>query len=195
MSQSQPSIAIVYHSGYGHTAKVAETIADGVTTAGATATLIQADTITDAQWDTLDAADAIIFGAPTYMGGLSGPFKVFIDATSRKWGDQKWQNKIAAGFTNSASYSGDKSGSLQQLVTLAMQHGMIWVGQAERAPQFGADEMPDLDKINRLGSWTGLMTQSNHAAPADVVPGPGDLETARRFGHRIVTIARQLRAA
>lgn len=194
MSQSQ-SIAIVYHSGYGHTAKVAEAIAEGAKAANGHVQLIKADTITDAEWDSLDAADAIIFGAPTYMGSLSGPFKVFMDATSRKWGEQKWQNKIAAGFTNSASYSGDKTGSLQQLVTLAMQHGMIWVGQAERAPQFGEGEMPDADKINRLGSWTGLMTQSNHAASADIVPGPGDLETARRFGTRITHIARTLRAA
>lgn len=194
MSQSQ-SIAIVYHSGYGHTAKVAEAIAEGAKAANGNVQLIKADTITDAEWDSLDAADAIIFGAPTYMGSLSGPFKVFMDATSRKWGEQKWQNKVAAGFTNSASYSGDKLNSLQQLVTLAMQHGMIWVGQAERAPQFGESDMPDADKINRLGSWTGLMTQANHAGSADVAPGAGDLETARRFGTRITHIARTLRAA
>lgn len=186
------SIAIVYHSGYGHTTKVAEAILDGVKQTDATPVLIKADTITDAEWDILDKADAIVFGAPTYMGSLSGPFKVFMDATSRKWGEQKWANKIAAGFTNSASYSGDKLNSLQQLVTLAMQHGMIWVGQAEMAPQFDANDLPDQERINRLGSWTGLMTQANHKAPGDIAPGAGDLETARRFGKRIATVTKQL---
>jgi NAD(P)H dehydrogenase (quinone) len=184
------SIAIIYHSGYGHTEKVARAIADGVTEQHTAVHLIKADTITDAQWDILDQADAIIFGAPTYMGSLSGPFKVFMDQTSRKWGELKWKDKIAAGFTNSASYSGDKLNSLQQLVTLAMQHGMIWVGQAERAPQFSANEMPDPDRVNRLGSWTGLMTQSNHSNGPDIAPENGDLETARLFGKRIATLTK-----
>jgi NAD(P)H dehydrogenase (quinone) len=189
------SIAIVYHSGYGHTEKVAQAVADGVTQHKANPTLIKADSITDAQWDVLDQADAIIFGAPTYMGSVSGPFKVFMDQTSRKWGEQKWKDKIAAGFTNSASYSGDKLNSLQQLVTLAMQHGMIWVGQAERAPQFGANDMPDAERINRLGSWTGLMTQSNHSNGPDIAPEKGDLETARLFGQRIATITETFKKA
>ncbi|HEY1095829.1 MAG TPA: flavodoxin family protein [Alphaproteobacteria bacterium] len=187
------SIAIVYHSGYGHTGKVAEAVAEGAKQQGATVTLIKADTIADADWDTLDKADAIIFGAPTYMGSLSGPFKIFMDATSRKWGEQKWKDKIAGGFTNSASYSGDKLNSLQQLVTLAMQHGMIWVGQAERAPQFEDGGMPTQDILNRLGSWTGLMTQANHKQGADTAPGEGDIETAKRFGQRIAEMTTRLK--
>lgn len=184
-------VAVVYHSGYGHTAKVAETLADAAKAAGATVDLIKADAITDAEWDALDKANAIIFGAPTYMGSLSGPFKIFMDATSKKWGDRKWKDKIAGGFTNSGSYSGDKFNSLQQLITLAMQHAMIWVGQAVLPPTFDAGEMPDIDKINRLGSFGGLMTQSNHKQGADVAPGKGDLETAKIYARRIVDIAKR----
>lgn len=187
-------IAIVYHSGYGHTVKVAEAIAEGAKNAGASVKVIKADTITDAEWNDLDASDAIVFGAPTYMGSVSGPFKVFMDATSKKWAELKWKDKVAAGFTNSASYSGDKQGSIQQLFTLAMQHRMIWVGQGEDAPTFDANDLPDQDKINRLGSWTGLMTQANHKSPAEAAPGPGDLETAKRFGKRIAAITAQLSA-
>jgi NAD(P)H dehydrogenase (quinone) len=174
---------------------VAQSIAAGATAPHTTASLIKADAITDEQWIILDDADAIIFGAPTYMGSVSGPFKIFMDNTSRKWGEQKWKDKIAAGFTNSASYSGDKLNSLQQLVTLAMQHGMIWVGQAERAPQFGENEMPEQDVINRLGSWTGLMTQANHSNSAELSPSKGDLETAHRFGQRVVAITEKLKTA
>jgi multimeric flavodoxin WrbA len=37
--------------------------------------------ITEADWAALDAADAIIFGSPTYMGMASWQFKKFADAT------------------------------------------------------------------------------------------------------------------
>ena len=185
-------IAIVYHSGYGHTAKVAEAVAAGAKQDNTQVHVLKAESLSEADWDILDKSHAIIFGAPTYMGSVSGPFKVFMDATSSKWGDRKWKDKIAAGFTNSASYSGDKQGSLQQLFTLAMQHGMVWVGQSEMPPQFNGDDMPTHDKINRLGSFSGLMTQSNHTSPPETAPGPGDLETAKIFGQRIAATAAKL---
>jgi NAD(P)H dehydrogenase (quinone) len=185
-------VAIIYHSGYGHTAKVAEAIVDGVKQSEASVDLIRADEIKDADWDTLDKADAIIFGAPTYMGSVSGPFKVFMDATSKKWMTQAWKDKVAAGFTNSGSYSGDKFSSIQQLFTLAMQHGMIWVGVGDLPPTFEASEIPTHEMVNRLGSFSGLMTQANQKAGPDIAPPFGDLETARRFGKRIVTLTNKL---
>ncbi|MFY9590203.1 flavodoxin family protein [Rickettsia endosymbiont of Halotydeus destructor] len=187
-------VVIIYYSGYGHTAKVAEAVHKGVSETDASSSLIQIskNNLNNIDWDSLDAADAIIFGAPTYMGSIAGPFKVFMDATSIKWGEQKWKDKIAAGFTNSASYSGDKLCSIQQLFHLAMQHGMIWVGQGENAPQFADHEMPNHDITNRLGSWSGLMTQANHKSSPDMAPPSGDLTTAILFGKRVVNITKKL---
>ncbi len=185
------SISIVYHSGYGHTAKVAEAVAAGAKIDGVTVNLIKADGITDEQWATLDASHAIIMGAPTYMGGVSAQFKTFADASSKRWFTLAWKDKIAAGFTNSGSYSGDKLSSLQYLQVLAMQHGMIWVGQAEPAPVLSGTDIPTHDDINRVGSWVGLMTQANSKAPADIAPPAGDLETARRFGKRVAEVAKR----
>ena len=73
---------VVYHSGYGHTQRVAQFVAEG-----ASAQLIDIDAngdLTEAQWADLDAADAIIMGSPTYMGMASWQFKKFADATSKK---------------------------------------------------------------------------------------------------------------
>ncbi|WP_030376767.1 flavodoxin family protein, partial [Streptomyces rimosus] len=70
--------------------------------------LVKVDEITEEQWDLLDAADAIVFGSPTYMGTASGAFHVFAEATSKRWATRAWQDKLAAGFTNSGSKSGDK---------------------------------------------------------------------------------------
>src|SRR5512141_225996 len=113
-------VAVVYHSGYGHTAKQAEAVAHG---AGASLIAINAEgNIAESDWATLSAADAIIMGSPTYMGSVSWQFKKFADESSKHWFTQQWKNKIAAGFTNSATMNGDKQSTLHYLFTLAMQH-------------------------------------------------------------------------
>jgi NAD(P)H dehydrogenase (quinone) len=121
-------IIIVYHSGYGHTKKLAEAVLAGTLDGGADAKLVAVSELDDAGWAELDAADALIFGAPTYMGGPSADFKKFADASSKPWVGQKWKDKVAAGFTNSATMNGDKFSTIQYFITLAMQHGMIWAG-------------------------------------------------------------------
>ena len=76
-------VAVVYHSGYGHTTKQAEALAKS---SGADLIAIDANgEISESQWATLDAADAIVFGSPTYMGSVSWRFKKFADASSKAW--------------------------------------------------------------------------------------------------------------
>ncbi|MDI9336327.1 MAG: flavodoxin family protein, partial [Gammaproteobacteria bacterium] len=118
---------VVYFSGYGHTERLAQLVAEG-----AQARLIVIDQqgdISKENWDELAQAKSIIFGSPTYMGSVSWQFKKFADATSKCWYARLWQNKVAGGFTISASPSGDKFSTIQYMITLAMQNGMIWVGQ------------------------------------------------------------------
>ena len=179
-------IAIVFHSGYGHTAKQAAAIEAGVAAAGGHAELVAIDAegnLTPAQWAALDDAAAIVLGSPTYMGGPSWQFKKFADASSKPWFTQKWKDKIAAGFTNSATINGDKHSTLHYFMTLAMQHSMLWVGTGMMPSNSKAAQRND---INWLGSFGGLMAQSPSDASPDEGPLPGDLETARLFGKRIV---------
>ncbi len=172
---------VVYHSGYGHTQRVAQFVAEG---AKATVVAIDADgNITDADWEALNAADAIIFGSPTYMGTVSWQFKKFADATSKQWFGSAWKDKVAGGFTISASPSGDKLSTIQYFITLAMQQGMVWVGQPA---------MND-GTINRLGSNSGLMAQVGPTSPAADIP-QGDLDTAKAYGERVAVVAAKLRS-
>jgi NAD(P)H dehydrogenase (quinone) len=183
-------ISIVFHSGYGHTAKVAQAVARGVEEGGAQMTLHAIDengNLPESSWDALDKAHAIIMGTPTYMGGPSWQFKKFADMSSRRWMQQSWKNKIAAGFTNSGSLSGDKLATLQQIQILCMQQSMIWVGMDIMVPTMQGTSVPGADHINRIGSYSGLMTQSNNESP-EIVPPAGDLETARLFGERVSQI-------
>ena len=185
-------IAIIFHSGYGHTAKQAEAVHAGAAgVAGASASLITIDAegnLPDGAWDTLAAADAIIMGSPTYMGGASWQFKKFADASSKPWFSQLWKNKIAAGFTNSASLNGDKHSTLHYFFTLAMQHGMIFVGTGMMPANSSKAQRND---VNRMGSFAGAMAQSDSDVGADIAPPPGDLETAKLFGARVAEVTAQ----
>ncbi len=121
-------IVVVYHSGYGHTVKIAEAVARGAAAIKGTSVELVSAEQAPGRWELLDGADAIIMGAPTYMGSLSAPFKAFMDATSHlQYAEKRWEGKIAAGFTNGASRGGDKQNSLVQLMTFAAQHQMHWV--------------------------------------------------------------------
>ncbi|HTD03163.1 flavodoxin family protein [Undibacterium sp.] len=186
-------VAIVYHSGYGHTAKAAEAVYAGIVAADAAAELIAIDAegnIPDAAWDTLAAADAIVFGSPTYMGTVSWQFKKFADASSKPWFSQVWKNKIAAAFTNSATMNGDKLSTLHYLFTLSQQHSMIWVGTGLMPANSKAAQRND---INYVGSFAGLMTQSPSDSSPEEGPLAGDLETAKLFGKRIAEVAAKLK--
>lgn len=183
-------ITIVYHSEYGHTGSVAQAIFNGAESTGANVAIINVNNLSDVDWKTLDDSDAIIFGAPTYMGGVSAEFKSFIDKAGKKWLTQKWKDKIAAGFTNSGSYSGDKLSALMQLSINAAQHGMVWVGQAEMPPSDKDPEGAKATDLNRLGSFLGLMTQSSNTKISEE---SGDMETARLFGKRVAEITDRFR--
>ncbi len=175
-------VAVVFHSGYGHTHRMAQSVADG---ADAALVMIDADgNVSESGWATLNAADAIIFGSPTYMGMASWQFKKFADATSKAWYAQLWKDKVFAGFTNSATMNGDKHSTLHYLFTLAMQHNGIWVGTGLMPSNAKAAKRND---VNYVGSFAGAMAQSpSDASPSEM--SPGDLETARLFGKRVAEV-------
>ncbi|MCK8482729.1 flavodoxin family protein [Aliiroseovarius sp. S2029] len=175
-------ICIPYYSGFGHTKRIAQSIARG---AGPSATLLDVEDMSGVDWEALDAADAIIFGAPTYMGSAAARFSLFLEQVDTRWEHGRWVDKIAAGFTTAIHPSGDKLATLQRLSLFAAQMGMIWVGQAE----IGAPVKPDRPGANRDGSWLGLMV-TEQLGQDDDLPGE-DLDTACRFGQRVATATRR----
>ena len=181
-------MAVVYHSGFGHTAAIAKAVARGATSVnGIDAQLISVTDI-DQHWDDLKLADAIIFGAPTYMGGVSAPFKAFMDASSKAWATQDWKDKVAAGFTHSASQGGDKFNTVTQLFTFAMQHGMIWTGLGLLPGN--NNSKGSVNDLNRLGSSTGALTQSSADQGADVIID-SEFKTAEYLGKRVALVTLQ----
>jgi len=181
-------ITVVFHSGYGHTQRMAQAVAQG---AEAELLAIDADgNLPDSAWTSLNEADAIIMGSPTYMGSVSWQFKKFADASSKAWFTQQWKDKLFAGFTNSATMNGDKHSTLHYLFTLAMQHGGLLVGTGMLPSNAKSAQRND---VNYVGSSSGAMATTPSDASANEMM-PGDLETARLFGKRVQEVVQRLKA-
>lgn len=186
-------IAIAYHTGYGHTRVLAEAVAEGVQRQpGARAELIDVTDMNSESWAILAVSDAIIFGSPTYMGAVSGPFKTFMDQTSAIWLARSWADKLAAGFTVSSSQAGDKYATLSQLATLAAQHGMLWVS-LNQLPGNNSSTA-SVDDLNRIGASLGAMAQANNDQGPDLAPPAADRESAARLGARVAELAQRMAA-
>jgi multimeric flavodoxin WrbA len=187
------SLCVVYHSGFGHTKKQAAAVAEGARAeSGVEVDAIPVEDLEEdgaTAWQKLDAADAIIFGCPTYMGSPSAGIKKFMEATSGRWMEQKWADKLAAGFTNSGSQNGDKQNTLVDIATFAAQHGMVWIN-LNLLPGNNSSS-GSVDDLNRLGSSLGAMAQSNVDEGPDVVPPDADLETAKKLGARVASCAKR----
>lgn len=186
------NIALVYHSAHGHTRHIATHVAEGARcVASDTVHLLEADNVAKRP-DGLIAYDGLILGSPTYLGGVSAPFKSFMDATGRLWQTQRLKGKLAAGFTVSSLPSGDKQSTLMSMIVFSMQHGMLWVGNPILPEQHAG--VPYDEAANRLGSWSGLMAQAGHSSPAESFV-PGDIKTARMFGRYFSETLRRVTCA
>jgi NAD(P)H dehydrogenase (quinone) len=185
-------IAIVYHSGRGHTARQAEAVGAGAAEIEGVDVALMTVAEAPTRWHDLNGADAIVFGAPTYTGAASAAFKAFAEATSHAIMTQgfKWRDKVAAGFTNSGSRSGDKLATLIELAILAAQHGMHWVNLG--LPPANHSSTGSDAELNRLGFWLGAAAQSNVDQGPDLAPPAADLATARHLGRRVAGVAREL---
>src|SRR6185312_9936563 len=181
-----PAMAIAYHSGFGHTAVLAEAVAAGAREAGAHVRVIAVDKMTDEDWDVLDAADGIVFGSATYMGNASAGFQTFAEQTGRRCMNGTWRDKVAAGFTNSGAKSGDK---MNTLAVFAAQHHMHWVNLGLGAGWNSATGSEN--DLNRLGFWLGAGAATDVDANSDQVH-PADVQTCRHLGWRVAVVTRQL---
>ena len=180
-------ISIIYHSRHGHTEQIARFIEEQLNAPFSDVRSFSIEEAMEAQ-KFLHASDTIVFGSPTCLGNVSAGFSKFMEWTECFWYKQLWKDKLASGFTVSPTVNGDKLHTLISLSLFAAQHGMLWISQAV-LPRFINDEQTDGQ--NRLGSYLGLMVQSN-TSEENFTAHPGDLLTAELFAKRILDITRRL---
>ncbi|GGV16876.1 FMN reductase [Kitasatospora herbaricolor] len=192
------TVTVVHHSVHGHTRVLAEHLADGARLVpGARVHLVEIrpEDVVAGRWHDaevlalLDRSDAIVLGCPTLMGSVSAVFKAFMEAAFTPFTTQAWKDKLAGGFTMSASQSGDKLAVLQQLSVFAAQLGMQWIGVGDMPGNNWSGG--SRDDVNRLGSWLGLMSQSHADQGPQDAGSRGDLLTARRYGERIARLTQR----
>lgn len=177
-----PTVGLVFFSGSGTTRVLAESVREGVETAGATcltlevvgADISEGRWLNDAMAAQLDDCDALIFGTPTYMGSVAGQLKCFMDAMAGRWYASAWNGKLGAGFTVSSLASGDKQNALFDLTTFAMQMGMLWVGTGVNPGE----------ELNPNGFFLGVGAQASHAGELT----DSDRATAVHLGKRVVGV-------
>ena len=178
-------VAIVYHSGYGHTAVVAESVAEGVRRAGADAVLLKIEGLTQDFGPIIDAVTRLGRGdlrAPPPTWATSPP-------PSKPSPTPRRRSFTSAGLGRQA---GRRLHQFTQL--LGRQAARPAKSLHSRRPawdeldQISASRLPGVtaaergpETINRVASFIGLMTQSDNAGP-DVTPPSGDRETARLLG-------------
>ena len=179
-------IAIVLHSGYGHTTKVAQAAAEG--SGGALMAIDAEGNLSAGGQQQLAAADAIGMDSPRYRGGRGWQCRKFADASSKAWFAMGWKDKQAAGFTNRAALNGDKFSTLQSLFTLSQQHGLLRV---DRGMQAANAKKSTRDDINNLGGYSGLMTATPFDASTDEM-GRDDIATAKVLGQRAAADIKRL---
>jgi multimeric flavodoxin WrbA len=179
-------VGVVYFSGTGTTRRLASYVEQGVENTEATCHLLEIEgaDITEGRWQneevaaSLDSCEAIIFGSPTYMGSVSGQMKCFLDAMVSRWVSQKWNGKIAAGFTASSLSAGDKLNCLFDLTTFAMQMGMIWVGPG----------VTFAGGMNPNGFYLGVGAVASTPEQLQQI----DIDTATHLGQRVAELTGRL---
>ncbi|MDU6099622.1 MAG: NAD(P)H-dependent oxidoreductase [Acinetobacter sp.] len=173
------TVAIIYHSRQGHTQFIAQQIQTGILShKNMKGDLLNTEDIINSP-EILIQYNGLIWGSPTYLGGVSSKLKQLMDATGPLWKKQSFKGKLAAGFTVSSLPAGDKQSTLISIFTFCMQHGMIWIGNPVLPEQHQG--VPYTQALNRLGSWSGLMAQAEHQSTANAFDF-GDIKTAQLFG-------------
>ena len=148
MTSSQtenPYILVLYYSRGGTTAKMAQTIAQGVELVSgiearirtvpaisanceATESSIPNEGAVYCSEDDLKYCSGLVMGSPTRFGNMAAPLKYFIDNTSNLWMTGKLVNKPAGVFTATSSLHGGQETTLMSMALPLIHHGMLYCG-------------------------------------------------------------------
>lgn len=135
-----PQVLILYYSRSGHTAKMADLVADGVRESGASVTVTA---VGKASVDDLLHYDGVIMGSPTYYGTMAAALKQFLDDSVKHHG--KLVGKVGGAFSSSGGVAGGNETTVLDIVKALLIHGMIVPGNVE-GDHYGAVAIGAPDK-------------------------------------------------
>ena len=194
-------VLVLYYSSYGHIETMAQAVAEGARSTGATVELKRVpETVAEeraraAHFKLEQAApiatvaelaeyDAIVVGAPTRFGRMPGQMASFLDQAGGLWARGALNGKVGAAFTSTATQHGGQEVTLFSIITNLMHFGMVIVG----LPYSHTGQMT-LDEIVG-GSPYGATTIAGGQGQRS--PSAIELEGARHQGMRVAQTAQRL---
>lgn len=194
-------VLVLYYSTYGHIETMAQAIAEGARSAGASVDVKRVpETVPDeiaksahfkleqpaaiATVAELAQYDAIVVGAPTRFGRMPGQMASFLDQAGGLWMRGALNGKVGGAFTSTATQHGGQEVTLFSIITNLMHFGMVIVG----LPYSHAGQMT-LDEIvggSPYGATTIAGGQGQRA------PSAIELEGARHQGMLVAQTANRL---
>jgi len=194
-------VLVLYYSSYGHIETMAQAVAEGARSGGATVDIkrvpeIVPEAIAKASHFKLDQAapiatvdelpnyDAIIFGVPTRFGNMAAQMKNFLDQTGPLWFAGKLVGKVGSVFASTATQHGGQESTILSTHTVLLHQGMVIVG----LPYAWQGQMK-LDEITG-GSPYGATTIAGGDGSRQ--PSANELEGARFQGKHVAQIAAKL---
>ena len=195
-------ILVLYYSSYGHIAKMADAVAEGVRQAGhacdvrrvpetapaevAAAAGFVADHSHEliAGINALADYDGIIIGAPTRFGRMPSQMGAFLDQAGGLWYTDALVGKVGAAFTSTAAQHGGQETTLFSILTNLLHFGCTVVGL-----DYGFKAQNGVDVV-RGGSPYGATTIANNDGSR--LPSDVELDGARYLGKRVAETAAKL---
>ncbi|QND54648.1 NAD(P)H:quinone oxidoreductase (plasmid) [Phyllobacterium sp. 628] len=138
-------VLVLYYSSYGHIETMAQAVAEGARSTGATVDIKRVpetvpEEVARASYFKLDQAapvatindlanyDAIIIGTGTRFGRLSSQMASFLDQAGGLWQSGALNGKVGGAFTSTATQHGGQETTLFTLITNLLHFGLIVVG-------------------------------------------------------------------
>ena len=194
-------ILVLYYSTYGHIETMAEAVAEGARSAGATADIRRvAETVPEevartnhfkldqkapiATVDEIATYDAIIVGTGTRFGRMTSQMASFWDQTGGLWMKGALVGKLGAAFTSTASQHGGQETTLFSIITNLMHQGMIITGLP-----YAFQGQLKLDEVTG-GTPYGASTLAGPDGARQ--PTVNELDGARFLGKHVAEIAAKL---
>lgn len=196
-------VLVLYYSSYGHVEIMANAIAEGARSTGASVDIKRVPETTPPELakaahfkldqsapvaviDDLAGYDAIIVGTPTRFGRVSSQMASFLDQAGPLWMRGALNGKVGGAFTSTGTQHGGQEVTLFSIIANLMHFGMIIVG----LPYSYQGQMT-LEEIVG-GSPYGATTIAGSTGQRQ--PSALDLEGARHQGKLIAQAAQKLSA-
>lgn len=195
-------VLVLYYSSYGHLSQMADAVAEGARSAGATVDVLRVPETAPAEVakaagfksdhthalidnvEQLADYDAIVIGAPTRFGRMPSQMAAFLDQAGGLWFRGALNGKVGAAFTSTASQHGGQETTLFSILTNLLHFGMTIVGL-----DYGFQGQMGVDEV-KGGSPYGATTIADGDGSRQ--PSTSELDGARYQGRRVAELAAKL---